>query len=245
MAGDWIKMRTNLDSDPRVMRMADAMGITTAQVVGHLFQLWSWADQHTKNGNASSVTDVTLLKRICNGAPSQWCVQLQNCGWLRVDENGISIPHFEEHNGQTAKTRALTQARVKRFRNADNVTDVTLKRYQRREEKRRVQEPLPLTPSPVIPAALDTPTFRATWTEWQVYRKPMGGCKNWDALWGRQLDMLTQFGPDGAVRSLQQSMVSGWKGLFEPRQPNDPVDRKKVESQKAAQAALIRDIRSI
>lgn len=133
MAGDWIKMRCNLDGDPRVIAISEALNITTAQVIGHLFQLWSWADQHTENGNAPSVTDVTILKRLCNAAPAQFCYELRKVGWLGPEENGLSIPHFEEHNGQSAKTRALTQKRVKRLRN-DSVTLPSLPE-KRREEK--------------------------------------------------------------------------------------------------------------
>jgi len=53
---------------------------------------------------------------------------MREVGWLRGEEGSLVLPNFDRHNGETAKKRALTKDRVKRFRNADGVT---------REEKRR------------------------------------------------------------------------------------------------------------
>ena len=50
MAGDWIKMRTNLWDDPRVSSLADATRTGEATVIGGLYWLWSTADQHSVDG---------------------------------------------------------------------------------------------------------------------------------------------------------------------------------------------------
>ena len=60
MAGDWIKMRCNLDTDWRVIQIASQLEMSELHVVGCLWKLWTWADQNTADGNAVSVTDVTL-----------------------------------------------------------------------------------------------------------------------------------------------------------------------------------------
>jgi hypothetical protein len=56
-------------------------------------------------------------------------------GWLEGRDGDLSFPHFDRHNGQTAKKRALTKNRVEKTR-GDSVTLPALQeRYQRREEK--------------------------------------------------------------------------------------------------------------
>jgi hypothetical protein len=65
-------------------------------------------------------------------------------GWL-ISRNGrLSVPNFDRHNGQTAKSRALTKDRVKRSRNGTSVTKALPEK--RREEKRR-EERTTHTPS--------------------------------------------------------------------------------------------------
>lgn len=51
MAGEWIKVRTNLWDDPRVCAMCDLTGASEAFVIGGLYWLWS---------KAATGADVTL-----------------------------------------------------------------------------------------------------------------------------------------------------------------------------------------
>jgi hypothetical protein len=134
MAGDWIKMRINLDTDPRVLEMSELLEISELHVVGCLWKVWAWADSHTLDGNAIRVTDVTLdrFTRVTG-----FCDALRKVGWLEGRGNSLSFPRFAEHNGQTAKKRAETKERVAKHRNEKHVTDVTqnVLPEKRREEK--------------------------------------------------------------------------------------------------------------
>ena len=132
MAGDWIKMRCNLDTDPAVFQMAAALGMDELAVVGRLWKVWAWADQHVADCNAVSVT-TNVLDRITT-TPG-FAEAMRKVGWLEGRDGALSFPHFDRHNGQTAKKRALTKNRVEKAR-ADSVTLTALQeRYQRREEK--------------------------------------------------------------------------------------------------------------
>jgi len=132
MAGDWIKMRCNLDTDPAVFQMAAALEMDELAVVGRLWKVWAWADQHIADCNAVSVT-TNVLDRITT-TPG-FAEAMRKVGWLEGREGALSFPHFDRHNGQTAKKRALTKNRVEKAR-ADSVTLPALQeRYQRREEK--------------------------------------------------------------------------------------------------------------
>ena len=139
MAGDWIKMRTNLDTDPRVCEIAAQLNMTELHVVGCLWKLWSWADEHTVDGNAVRVTKLTLDRFVC---VSGFADALRNVGWLEGRDSALTFPRFSEHNGQTAKTRALTAKRVAKHKvsgerkgNASLTVDALPREEKRREEK--------------------------------------------------------------------------------------------------------------
>jgi len=142
MAGDWIKMRVNLDTDPAVFDIAAELGQDELSVVGRLWKLWSWADQHCLDGNAVGVTGVTLDRMV---GVTGFAAALRKVGWLEGQDGALLFPNFDRHNGQTAKKRGLTAARVAKHRNARSVTTAL-------PEKSRVEKNK--TPSP---AAVDLP----------------------------------------------------------------------------------------
>ena len=147
MAGDWIKIETVTPDKPEVFTMADTLGIDPDAVVGKLIRVWIWADQQTRDGNAPSVT-LSLLNRI--SGVSGFADAMIAVGWLRKTDAGIEFHNFERHNGETAKTRAMTAKRVqkhradkteelKRKRNGESVTEALPEK--RREEKKEKERP--------------------------------------------------------------------------------------------------------
>lgn len=134
-------MRTNLDTDPRVMQLASELNLDELRVVGALWKVWSWADSHSLDGNALCVTSETLdrFARLSGFADA-----LRKVGWLEGRDGLLTFPRFAEHNGQTAKKRAETRQRVAKHREKAKVQNsnasVTEKCYQRREEKRREED---------------------------------------------------------------------------------------------------------
>lgn len=147
MAGDWIKMRTNLDTDPKVIEMATSLEVSEMEIIGCLWKVWSWADSHSIDGNAIRVTCVTLDRFT---GLTGFAEALRNVGWLEGRDNALTFPRFAEHNGQTAKKRAETNERVRKHRNAKTVTSVTQKALpeKRREEKNKPPPPTPLESPP-------------------------------------------------------------------------------------------------
>ena len=109
MAGDWIKMRCNLWTDPRVGRLVDLTEQSPAAVVGGLYWLWSTADQHSVDGMLEHMT-VRQVDRT-TGIPG-FGAALVATGWLEECPDGLRIPSFEEHNGSSATARAQTARRV-------------------------------------------------------------------------------------------------------------------------------------
>jgi len=143
MAGDWIKIETTIHDKPEVWAIAAALQIDSDAVVGKLAKVWIWFDKHTSTGNANSVTS-SVAKALLDHSVgvSGFCNAMVEVGWMQDDGVSLSLPKFDRHNGQTAKTRAETNKRVAKHRNAKCVTDVTQKPLpeKRREEKRREED---------------------------------------------------------------------------------------------------------
>lgn len=133
MAGDWIKMTHELPEKPEVLAISGKTGANRLEVVGRLFILWRWFDQHTIDGNARSVTRVTLSECLFGfSADTKFVDALIEVGWLSENEDGISVVNFEAHISESAKQRALTAKRVAKSKgkgngegNASSVTEVT------------------------------------------------------------------------------------------------------------------------
>jgi hypothetical protein len=159
MAGDWLKMEINTPEKPEVLAITVALGWDDPDLtVGKLFKVWRWFDQHTINGNAKSVSAALLDRLIGVTGLTQAMV---NVGWLIVTDDGVSLPNFDRHNGETAKKRALTGKRVAKHKakqadNADGTEDNakvngkgnagSVNPALPREEKRRVNKTTPIPP---------------------------------------------------------------------------------------------------
>lgn len=150
MAGDWIKMRSNLWDDPRVARLVDLTDSSEAAVIGGLYWLWATADQHTADGFMPGLSCRQIDRKTGVQGLGQALVDI---GWIEADDDGISIVNFEDHNGASAKKRAQTAKRVATHRSGNapetptnesgNAPSVTGALAREREEK---EEELPPNP---------------------------------------------------------------------------------------------------
>jgi hypothetical protein len=135
----WLKFDTATPEKPEVFAITIALGWEDPDLtVGKLLKVWRWFDLHSVDGNASSVTLALLDRLIGVTGLSQAMVDV---GWLEVSDNGLTLPNFENHNGKTAKDRALTAKRASNYRsndksNAQSVTNALPREEKRREEKK-------------------------------------------------------------------------------------------------------------
>ncbi|WP_244098511.1 hypothetical protein [Burkholderia gladioli] len=151
MAGEWIKMRTNLWDDPRVSQLCDLTGCGEAAVIGGLYWLWATADDHSSDGVLRGLTAAAVSRKtgVANLGPA-----LVQIGWIVEVDGGISIARFDEHNGASAKSRAQTAKRVAKARGGN--ASVTLSPLQEsrgavtsalaREDKSKNKEEPPIPP---------------------------------------------------------------------------------------------------
>lgn len=133
MAGDWIKMRSNLWDDPRIARLCDITDQPEAMVIGGLYWLWSAADQHTEDG---LMVGLSLRQIDRKTGISGFGEALVAVSWIAEEDSGIRIVNFDDHNGSSAKKRAQTAKRVAKH------TAANAKTAQKEEEGNA-----PLTPT--------------------------------------------------------------------------------------------------
>ncbi len=156
MAGDWIKIEVELPDKPEVHALANILSLDPDTVVGKLIRVWQWFDKHTTDGNAHGVTHL-LIGRLT--AVNGFGEAMMLVGWLEQKNKTLVMPKFDRHTSQSAKTRALTNKRVKRLRNAPTVTESL-------PEKKRKEKNLKTNPLPE--ASGEFASF------WQTYPKKVG-----------------------------------------------------------------------
>lgn len=113
----WLKMGVDLPEKPEVWQIASRCSVDPDAVVGKLLKVWRWFDSHTENGNAVGVT-VSIIDHVATA--TGFGDAMVACGWLEATEDGLSLPKFDRHNGETAKKRALTAKRVGAHRGKGN-----------------------------------------------------------------------------------------------------------------------------
>jgi uncharacterized phage protein (TIGR02220 family) len=135
MAGDWIKVETCTPGKAEIIRLARLLSMKHDEALGVAVRFWVWADSNTVDGVVDGVasTDVDAVLS-CPGL----CRALEMVSWLVIDEENerITIPKFERHNGESAKKRALKNKRQARWRDSFVDADVDVS-SSTREEKRR------------------------------------------------------------------------------------------------------------
>jgi hypothetical protein len=221
MSGEWIKMRHDLHEDPAVISIAGKLDIREAEVVGHLHWLWSWADKHSVDGNAVSVTADWIDRKIGRTGFASAMVEVR---WLLIDGGTVTFPNFDRHNGETAKKRAVTNKRVsdyrevKRISNAEcndlSVTHVTLdalhKALPEEEEEEEEEEK---KDQKIFSEPQQVPTSRFD-EFWKLYPEKVGKkpcATKWKA---RQLDRVAEV----IIADVRQRIATDrrWRDGFVP-----------------------------
>lgn len=109
MAGDWIKMRIDLQSHPKIVRILSATGSDKFRAIGGLHAVWSVFDTHSVDGILPGYTPQALDHVIGWDGFSGAMIAV---GWLIERQGeGLVMPEFDEHNGKSAKRRAEDQKR--------------------------------------------------------------------------------------------------------------------------------------
>lgn len=130
-------MRVDLGTSPKVVRIASALRADRLRVVGGLHAVWCLFDVHSTDGRLDGYTQDALDELIAFPGFADAMIAV---GWLEKGDGYLCTPRFEEHNGQSAKRRAMETERKRESRKM-SASEADKKRA--REEKRR--EDIPTT----------------------------------------------------------------------------------------------------
>lgn len=244
MAASWIKIRTDLLTDPRVVGMAKDLDTDRYRIIGLLHAVWSLADEHAvprkcpgDNGTNVPGTEGHLARyspRDIDELTGQGglAAAMMAVDWLRAYPDGLGLPDWDKHHASSAKTRDLETKRKRKWRAArdkrprDNGTNVpgTTGRDRGPEKRREEKIEKTATPSlvPPLPTSLDTVEFRIAWEDWlrdrRTRRKPVT-----ELAAQRQLANLEKWGVAKAIQAIENAIANGWTGLFEPTDTGRPT----------------------
>lgn len=137
MAGDWIKFEKATLDKPEVFEISGILGIDPDAVIGKLMRVWNWFDDQSRDGYAP-VTLRAQLNRITG--VTGFVEAMQRVGWMVCEEDRISIPNFDRHNGQTSKQRALSAKRMAKRRGKSYDDSVTPSVTKAQPEKIREEK---------------------------------------------------------------------------------------------------------
>jgi hypothetical protein len=257
MAGDWIKMRTELWTCPQVVRIASELSLPRAHIIGALHGVWSYFDIHSTDGTIAGLPN-NLFDVLTETVGLE--ESLVGVGWLKNDGTSVTLPRYEDHNGPTGKRRAQDQKRKKRVRglSADCPGEKRTRGEERRGEKKKKERrkksagdtPAPPVFDPLstqLPEQLQTERFREAWAGWVQHRKEIRK-KLTPTSVGQQIKTLGEMGESRAVECIRHTIEKGWTGLREAEgrdQPDETIDvdggveemRREAAQQRAAAQA--------
>lgn len=218
MAGDWIKMRSDIYRDPKVSVIAESLmdkgGLLSLYVnqlcqrdmtvtrnvmrnatVGALVSIWGVMRQRGKRCGDDLVCDGVTASVLDDVADMPGIGDaMERAGWVESTENGIAFRRFfEEHNVDPAeKTKASNAARQKRYR--DRLKDASTGDVTRdvtvthREEKNR-EEKKPPTPKG---EQAEPAGFVRFWTSWPKSVRKGGKAKCLQTWWRAKLEPIAE-----------------------------------------------------
>jgi hypothetical protein len=166
MAGDWIKMRRSLLTDPRVVRISSALNADRFRTIGGLFSAWCLFDEQTPDGNLAGYTPEVFDQIV---GISGLAVAMAAVGWLEIGPDYLQATAFCEHNGQSAKRRAQESVRKMSARDADKTADKKRPREEKRREEKNTHTHT-AEPEPIQPEDELTPH----WDRWCEYCLAIG-----------------------------------------------------------------------
>jgi hypothetical protein len=210
----WIKLHQSVGTHRKTYLLAEALGLETAQAVGHLALLWCWALDNAPDGFLNG-TPAGCVARAAQwaGDAGAFVDALVDVGYLDAGADGLCLHDWDEYAGILVEKREANAARMRRARaqreentcaeRAQNVQRTCDARAGAREEKRREEKKIPPTPyegecaSVEFQPLVDTDALPDRYDEWRtLYGRNRehpsrnnwpDGRKAWDALLRRKV----------------------------------------------------------
>jgi hypothetical protein len=229
MAGDWIKMRIELQTHPKVFRMVSALQADRLRIIGGLHIAWSIFDTHSSDGVLVGYTVDAMDAVVGWPGFTQAMIDVE---WASVDIGGsLVMPRFDEHNGASAKRRANDSERKRNERKSSvrnlsaNEADKTRTREEKRREEKKEQDQNQGAGAPAKSSKFDPLTAKPenvsdkAWADWCQHRKEIRKPLTAKSCEQQAKALLGHSAPD---QVLATSISNGWTGIF-PDKPSSNV----------------------
>ena len=220
MAGDWIKMRIDLQTHPKVFRMVSALQADRLRIIGGLHVAWSIFDTHSSDGVLVGYTVEAMDAVVGWPGFTQAMIDVE---WAAVEDDGsLVMPRFDEHNGASAKRRANDSERKRNDRknhvrnlSASDADSLRTREEKRREEKKQDQKQG--ADAPAKAAKFDPLTAKPenvsekAWADWCQHRKEIRKPLTAKSCEQQAKSLVGHSAPD---QVLATSIANGWTGIF-------------------------------
>lgn len=221
MAGDWIKMRIDLQTHPKVFRMVSALQADRLRIIGGLHVAWSIFDTHSSDGVLVGYTVDAMDAVVGWPGFTQAMIDVE---WASVNDGGsLVMPRFDEHNGASAKRRANDSERKRNERkspvrnlSASDADSLRTREEKRREEKKE-QDQKQGAGAPAKSGKFDPLTAKPenvsvkAWADWCQHRKEIRKPLTAKSCEQQAKALVGHSAPD---QVLATSISNGWTGIF-------------------------------
>ena len=135
---NWIKVRSNLRTSPKVIIVASQLSVAPMTALGAICTSWMLADEHAdEHGLLKDIDLATLDAMIGIDGLGE---AMERVGWVKQAAKGVQFVDYEKHNGSTAKSRARDQQRKQSSRACPKKPGQKKDATRTREEKNRERE---------------------------------------------------------------------------------------------------------
>lgn len=116
----WIESHQTLANHPKTRRVARALGVHKAQVIGHLHLLWWWALDYSLDGDISQYADDEIaIAAEWDGDEEKFVHALVQAGFLDVSDSGArTIHNWYDYAGKLVHQRTANRDRMRTSRAA-------------------------------------------------------------------------------------------------------------------------------
>lgn len=134
---NWIKWSKGFLDKPEVGIVSDVLGINRYHAGSLLMKFFEWADSNTQSGRLPGVTERFIDEIIGH---QNFAEALKTARWLRKKSGTLVMPHFDRHNGESAKKRLIDAERQRSYRENSSKSDNGEVSHSKRDKNRTREE---------------------------------------------------------------------------------------------------------
>lgn len=210
-------MRSDLFTHPKVVRISSALKADTLRTVGGLMSVWCLFDAHSEDGRLEGYTPEVLDAHLRWDGFADAMIAV---GWLVYDASqGLVLPRFDAHNGQSSKRRAQDADRKREVR---KVSAPEPDKKRTREEKRREEYSVTDVTGGAAAKSAEEMTKDELWAAGKSLLSTVMPEKQCGSFVGK---LIKDYGNAVVVDAVRSAVVT---------RPADPIEYLKASCQRAA-----------